>query len=736
MDIPGYSVLRQLGRGGMATVYLALQKSVEREVALKVMSPFLLSDPTFGERFLREARIAAKMTHRHIVQVHDVGRAGDHHYIAMEYLGAGEVIDDGAGGLDVVSVLRITKEIASALGYAHAKGFVHRDVKPDNILKRDDGAAVLTDFGIARAADSQTHMTKTGSVIGTPHYMSPEQARGRPVDGRADLYSLGVVFYEMLMGRVPYTADDSLAVGIMHITQPIPELPTRLALFQALLNQMLAKLPEERFQTGDALVDEIEALESRIHSGEFPALFEPAPQTRVRVPAPMARTKPSTPVTWRDGRVEPTFGRMEEMPTAVQPRESTTAPRRTGGFIAIALSMLALGLIAAVYVWREQSRLPPVALPSAAPTLPITAPPAVSIAVPPTPAELQSKPFPAASRLLPKVNAAINAGRLFGSIDAAVELQLQARTQSLPPADLDAALALTEPALAAELKRRPDASGDALLLAWRELAPSSVELGLAVASRAASAQESALVEQLNAASAASQAGRLLGSRSADVALAQALKLAPDDTRVRAALDALAVTMLRRAERFLADRELDRATALLNRADAINSRTQGLTAARLKLAALTEDRDTQAAAVPADSAQSAQIEALLAQAAAHVQAGQLNSPPLDNAYDAYKQVLRLDPRNAPAQAGLKQLPARFQALFEQALLAQDVVKADEYYSGLRDIGLPPQALDLARTRLVDAYIAALARARSEGRENRAKNYAERLRQLAPNDPRVQ
>ena len=154
IEIPGYRILRQLGRGGMATVYLALQESVQREVALKVMSSSLQADPDFSERFLREARIAAKLHHRHVVGIHDVGRAGEANYIAMEYLGGGPILARDAGPRPVGFALRVTREIGLALHYAHAKGFVHRDVKPDNILLREDGSAALTDFGIARAADS------------------------------------------------------------------------------------------------------------------------------------------------------------------------------------------------------------------------------------------------------------------------------------------------------------------------------------------------------------------------------------------------------------------------------------------------------------------------------------------------------------------------------------------------------------------------------------------------------
>src|SRR5690606_32122720 len=158
----------------------------------------------------------------------DVGRVGDLNYIAMEYLSGGAVLPKDGSACDPAFALRVVREIAGALDYAHRSGFVHRDVKPDNILLRADGSTALTDFGIARALDSTGRMTRTGAVVGTPHYMSPEQARGKQIDGRADLYSLGIVLHEMLTGRVPYSADDSLAVGIMHITQPVPVLPADL----------------------------------------------------------------------------------------------------------------------------------------------------------------------------------------------------------------------------------------------------------------------------------------------------------------------------------------------------------------------------------------------------------------------------------------------------------------------------------------------------------------------------
>ncbi len=354
----------------MATVYLALQESVDREVALKIMSPALMVDPNFGERFLREARIAAKLHHRHVVGVHDVGKHGDIHYIAMEHVAGGCAHREDGKPVEVTFVLRVVREIATALGYAHSKGFVHRDVKPDNILMRDDGSSALTDFGIARANDSATRMTRTGAVIGTPHYMSPEQARGRPLDGRADLYSLGCVLYEMLMNRVPYQADDPLAVGIMHITEPVPKLTPNLAPIQPILEKLMAKTPEERFQTGAEVAEAIRELELDIAEGQLPHLATPDENYRRRVFSEHSRTQrlPTPPPDNEmvRGRSEPSIGEMPTMGdhsarTRITPavpsgaRRSTTssanAPRRVWPWL---VAVLLIGMGAGGYVFRDK----------------------------------------------------------------------------------------------------------------------------------------------------------------------------------------------------------------------------------------------------------------------------------------------------------------------------------------------------------------------------------------------
>ncbi len=267
INIPGYTVLRPLGQGGMATVHLAVQQSLGREVALKILSPALSGDPVASERFLREARIAANLHHPHIIAIHDVGVHAGVAYMAMEYEPGGTVAPVAGQRSDPAHALRIVRDIAEALGYAHEAGVVHRDVKPENILRRRDGACVLSDFGIARAVESDSALTREGTSVGTPFYMSPEQLRGEQVDGRADLYSLGVVLYQLLTGELPYQGGDGLVIGMQHLSAPIPRLPGAVAQAQALIDAMLAKAPDARPQTAAEVVRRIDSL----LAGETPA---------------------------------------------------------------------------------------------------------------------------------------------------------------------------------------------------------------------------------------------------------------------------------------------------------------------------------------------------------------------------------------------------------------------------------------------------------------------------------
>ncbi|MFO8141818.1 MAG: protein kinase, partial [Marinobacter sp.] len=305
MEIPGYRIIREIGHGGMATVYLALHESLDRQVALKVMSPALAADPSFGERFLKEARIVARLNHPGIVSIYDIGASGHYHYMAVEYLEGEDLKARIRLGMTPEEAVDILRQLAVPLGYAHKEGFVHRDIKPENVLFRKDGTPVLTDFGIAKAIGSKTVMTKTGTSIGTPHYMSPEQARGKGVDGRSDLYSLGAIFYEMLTGALPYDAEDTFAVALMHVSDPLPELPPELDRYQPLINRLMAKDPRGRFADVPVMLEAI----THVQSGSVKK--RPAAKTRViKTPQPSREEKPpvsdrrlGTGVKWLGGGV-------------------------------------------------------------------------------------------------------------------------------------------------------------------------------------------------------------------------------------------------------------------------------------------------------------------------------------------------------------------------------------------------------------------------------------------------
>jgi len=231
----------------MATVYLAVQESLGREVALKLLAPKLAEDPIAAERFIREARTAAQLEHHHIVGVHDVGKHEGQPYLSMEYMPRDSI---AGGAMPPAEALQVVREIALALNHAHEKGVVHRDVKPENILRRNDGSCALADFGIARTMAPGMSLTQEGMAVGTPHYMSPEQVQGLALDGRSDIYSLGVVLYELLTGELPYRGTDGWNVGMQHIGAPRPKLPPSLQRFQPLVDSLLAKDPVNRPQSG------------------------------------------------------------------------------------------------------------------------------------------------------------------------------------------------------------------------------------------------------------------------------------------------------------------------------------------------------------------------------------------------------------------------------------------------------------------------------------------------------
>lgn len=253
INIPGYRIEGELGKGGQARVYLATQESFQRKVAIKVLLEEYANDGEFADRFLREARTVAHLSHPNIVPVYDFGQAGGTYFMVMEFLPGGDLNERISHGLNEHQVLTITAQLAEALHFAHKKGYVHRDVKPGNIMFREDGSSVLTDFGIARLQSGANQMTMVGQVLGTPKFMSPEQLQDRQLDGRSDLYSLGILFHLMLTRRVPYDHQDFMTVAMMHCKEPVPKLPRAFEQYQSIFERMVAKDADMRFASGEEL---------------------------------------------------------------------------------------------------------------------------------------------------------------------------------------------------------------------------------------------------------------------------------------------------------------------------------------------------------------------------------------------------------------------------------------------------------------------------------------------------
>lgn len=244
----------------MASVFLAEQEIFGRQVALKVLSPDLADNQQFGLRFTREVRLVANFNHPNIVTVFDSGCIDGMYYLAMEHLSGGDLRRKLSRGISILDAIGMIVAAADAIGYAATKGVVHRDIKPANIMLREDDSLAIVDFGIAFDVNSQTMVTEAGTVLGTAKYMSPEQTLGERIDHRADIYSLGIVLYEMLVGNVPFSADSVAGIALKQLNEPVPELPIDLAPFQPVIDGMLEKSPDDRYQDVTTLMADLRNL--------------------------------------------------------------------------------------------------------------------------------------------------------------------------------------------------------------------------------------------------------------------------------------------------------------------------------------------------------------------------------------------------------------------------------------------------------------------------------------------
>src|SRR4051794_23867701 len=292
-----YRLEAKLGSGGMSTVYLAKDETLDRPVAVKVMHREMSEQEDQLERFRQEARAVAKISHPNVVSVIDAGEDGGYPYIVFEYV-EGETLKQRIsriGALDVQESIAYAIEIGRGLSIAHARNLVHRDIKPQNVLIDDEGRAKLTDFGISRQLE-QAGMTATGRVLGTTDYVAPEQAMGHGADPRSDIYSLGVVFYEMLIGQVPFHADSQVGVAMKHVNEDLPDVQRRRpevsAAVALVVERATMKKPEQRYENVGQMIDdlstalEVEAARAGSTTGEATSVLDavPAPKRTLSTP--------------------------------------------------------------------------------------------------------------------------------------------------------------------------------------------------------------------------------------------------------------------------------------------------------------------------------------------------------------------------------------------------------------------------------------------------------------------
>jgi DNA-binding NarL/FixJ family response regulator len=258
IDVPGYSILKEIATSNFSKVFLARSERLRRNVVLKVMNRGASSrELDDAERFQREYEIISSITHRAIAEIYDFGSLPSHLYLAMEYFPCGDLRDRLRNPLSVDESLYYLRAIAEALRVIHVFGILHRDLKPANVMLREDNSPVLIDFGLARRSREDSGTTGAGQVLGSPYYISPEQSQGQRVDARTDLYSLGVMFYEMLTGLRPYAGRSALAIMEQHTSSPVPTLPEATAVQQPLLDRLMAKQPSARYVSADELLADL-----------------------------------------------------------------------------------------------------------------------------------------------------------------------------------------------------------------------------------------------------------------------------------------------------------------------------------------------------------------------------------------------------------------------------------------------------------------------------------------------
>ncbi len=643
MQIPGFQIEREIGRGGMARVYLAVQSKFGRLVALKVVSADFARYDDFRTRFMDESRINAQLTHPNIVQVYDVAVHEDCIYLVMEYLSGGDLNDRLARGMHIQGVLKVIKDMGRALDYAHRKGVIHRDIKPENILFRDDGSAVLTDFGIARLVAGQDALTRTGTVVGTPQYMSPEQAAGRELDGRSDLYSLGVVFYRMLTGDVPFQAETAVAVGIKHLQDPVPRLPAYLSAFQDVIDRALAKKPDLRFQSGAEFAEAVDAIRADVRLPNATIKTEAVTTQEIRAVAASMLT------TIRDPR------RAERQSRKLRRKQ---ALRGTG----VMLLLLTIAAMGGYWVYErpdEAARLLA----------------AVGLSDEPGLQEAWNE-----ARALHQ-----DPNQGLAAVVAGYRRVVDIDTQHRGAREALAGLASQwQDDIAQALSRNDVPTATSKLADARIAFPEDT---------AFEALSSKLKQQITANELVAEArSQLRGkglddSRKVTVAtqnLTEALRLAPDHQQARTELERIAAHYTQRALAAVQAGDMEVAITSIDRASTASPTFAGLTQARAQIQQATTTRTA--------------IAQMIEQARNHRANNALVEPAGANAAELYHQVLSIDPGNAIATHGLEELLTQVRVTVRRHLEARHFEQAAATVERAAAVNLDARAVDELRQAL--------------------------------------
>jgi len=657
-NIPGYELIRELGAGGMATVFLAKQISLDRKVAIKVMRRGL-ADENVEKRFLIEGRTMARLPHPNIVGVYDIVQNEQINYIAMEFLEGGMLSDKMREGLTLAEAVSVVVQIAGALQYAHDNDVVHRDLKPSNIMYRDAATPVLTDFGIAKAKNQETtRLTQTGMMIGTPTYMSPEQATGAELDGRSDQYALGVLFYEMLTGRAPFEGSTPIQVVLAHLNTPPPPLPPQFAFFQPLMDRMLAKDREQRFPDLRVFVKELKAL----LTGNEQLL------QRLRVDPSQSASEQLRALGFSESQIHTGAG---PSPAArVSGKLKRPAGPVTGSGPGVRLDPLPSGR-------------PRWLLPAAAALVLVVGGAGVWFAFRPKPLSTLEAMDPArrvlVTTMLNNVDRMIEDGKLmpppagenaFDQLQAVQQFagglpETQQRFQKIA----DAFRRRAED----KLKQKAFSEAEqniqlALAVVPDDAAAKQVQKAIAAA-KVAGERESEVKALLAQADAAKQAKKLVGEGE-DNALAllrRALEIDPNSAPAKQALDGLLEQLLQPAQQFIAQRQYDEAQRALDASAAYlasDARWQQLEQE------IEKGRDL--------ALQQQRIERLLDLARKQMAQGRIAEPPGDNALASLARLAEIDASNAGAAQLKREAGAALAKLAQQAERDKKFTDALRYY----------------------------------------------------------